>query len=541
MKRVFLIALSLSSIIIFKSCKKKDNAVTPPPPPVPTTSFSLGWSAADDPSSVPANVTSFTTAASLPSSYDLSQYLPPIGDQGNYGTCVAWSVGYYSKSATEAVALNKTTADLTSPGNEISPKDLFTAIADNKKGASNCNGTNFVDALAVLQNRGGATLQVVPYSTISSCYSSNVQPSWTTSANQHKIKYYRRIEQSVTSIKTQIASKFPVMIGAKVYTNFFSWNGNNVYSSFSGNFEGYHAMTIVGYDNSRGSGGAFKLANSWSTAWGASGYVWVDYNFLVNQFCSNGNLYIMVNENGNTSPPPPPTNSSGVDLSAWVFTDFSNYSVSGILNQRKMDFNIYNIGTQAATPSSNWAFYYLYYNAYNANDYGILYYDQFNTSVSANTYYCPTTQTCNFNFSIPANSSFAAAVFGMPAINRTYYVPSNLNGYYYLVLYADATGKFAEQNEQNNFFYTTNQTPKLFTNGYSQRQTKREEKFQNELNPTAGNLKGNVHNTAVTDLSPNAYTPEEIGNFLIEQKKSGALQKKINDFVASEKQHHPYQ
>jgi hypothetical protein len=131
----------------------------------------------------------------------------------------------------------------------------------------------------------------------------------------------------------------------------------------------------------------------------------------------------------------------------------------------------------------------------------------------------------------------------MPAINRTYYVPGNLNGYYYLVLYADATGKIAEQNEQNNFFYTSNQTPKLFASGLSQRQAAGADNFINELSPTINAIKSNIHNTAITPLAPNAYTPEEIAEFFKEQKKSGVLQKKLDSYLESTKtgkSGHPY-
>jgi C1A family cysteine protease len=535
MKKIFITATAILIVFSIYSCRKKDN--TPPTPPNPD--YALGWTGTDNPGSVPSNIT-FATASSLPASYDLTQYLPPVGNQGPYGTCVAWAVGYYGKSATEAVAYNRSPSDLTLSANQISPKDLFTAIADNNKGA-NCNGTLFTDALNVIQNRGAATMQVVPYSSLNNCASSNVQSSWTTSAAQHKIKYYRKIDKTVSSIKTQIANKFPVILGAKLYNNFMSWNSSNVYSSNSGGEAGYHAMTIVGYDNNKGPNGAFKVVNSWGTGWGSAGYVWVDYNFMVSQFCYGGNLYIMVNENGNSNPPQPPPNSGGVDLASWVFSDFTEFPGSGAPTQRKLVFNVYNIGNQSALPSSNWAFYYLYYNAYNANDYGVLFYDQFNTSVAPNTLYCPTFNNCNFNYSIPANSSFAQACFGLSNISRSYFVPNTLNGYYYLVLLADATGSITEQNEQNNWFYTTNPNPKFFSNGYSSRPGK-DDDFDNTLEPDRKNLSSNSYNTAVTPSTPNAYTPEEIAEFIKEQKRTGALQKKIDSYIKSmqQQQQPPY-
>ena len=34
-------------------------------------------------------------AGALPASVDLSQYNPPVGDQGQVGSCTAWASGYY--------------------------------------------------------------------------------------------------------------------------------------------------------------------------------------------------------------------------------------------------------------------------------------------------------------------------------------------------------------------------------------------------------------------------------------------------------------
>ena len=535
MKRNLIISCIV--ILFYTSCKKTDALVQ--------NLSTLGWNGTDNPATIPSSVGNIGLGnPNLPASYDLSQYLPPIGNQGQYGTCVAWSVGYYSKSATEAIALNRSTADLTAASNQISPKDLFLAIPDSKKGASNCNGTNFTDALDILQSRGAASLQTVPYSGITDCSSSNVQANWTTAATQHKIKYYRKIEASVNSIKEKIANKLPVMFGAKVYSNFQSWNTADVYSSLSGGFQGNHAITIIGYNDGIGPGGAFKVVNSWGDTWGSGGFIWIDYNFLLSQFATGDNFYIMANDDGNVNPVPPP-NTSGVDLAPWAFSDYSNYSVSGIPNERKISLNIYNIGSQALTTSTGWAFYYIYYNAYDANDYGVLFYDEFNSSVAAGTYNCPTTQNCIFNYPIAANSSFASAVFGSGSILRTYYVP-NITGYYYLMLYADATNVIPEQNEENNIFYTTNQYPKSFSNGYSSKQngsgmSDADFNFTNDIVPTSQSLKRNPYNSAVSKVVPNAYTPREIRFFLKKQKQSGAFARKLADFKKNQiSNNHPY-
>ena len=44
------------------------------------------------------NPMKYRTNAVLASSVDLSSDIPPIGDQGQRGSCVGWSSGYYLKS-----------------------------------------------------------------------------------------------------------------------------------------------------------------------------------------------------------------------------------------------------------------------------------------------------------------------------------------------------------------------------------------------------------------------------------------------------------
>jgi hypothetical protein len=46
--------------------------------------------------------------ASLPNSVDLSQWDPPVGDQGQVGSCVSWAVGYYYRYWLRNHALGET-------------------------------------------------------------------------------------------------------------------------------------------------------------------------------------------------------------------------------------------------------------------------------------------------------------------------------------------------------------------------------------------------------------------------------------------------
>lgn len=550
---VFLYAILALQLCLFVACEKdEDNDPMEEQEEQEQLGNALGWNGQDDLSTIPTSTNFSFGNTSLPSSVDLVPKFPPIGNQNPFGTCVSWAVGYNLKTALNGMSKGYSSSQLASTVNQFSPKDLFTAIPDNKKGGD-CNGTGFAEALTVLQDRGVATVQTVPYTGLGDCSNSNVQSSWTSEANQNKIKYWRKIEGSIQSIKQNLANDIPVVLGAKLADNFMSWNSDVVLSSSTSyanvGQHAYHAMVIAGYDDDKGAAGAFRVINSWGETWGDFGYVWVDYNYMMTEFCvsPDGSKPLFIasdqDEGGDNNPPDDTApNTTGVDLAPWVFADFSTFQNSGVPNERQIEFNIYNIGNQAASPDNDWSIYYIYFNAYDANDYGVVYYDQFNTSIQANTYNCPTADNCVFNLSIPSGSSFTETAWGLPSQTRTYYMPE-LSGYYYLVLIADAEDKFDEQDEMNNLHYTTI-NPKYFDFGYSSRLAQNDSNstgdedsfsFVNEMEPNEQTLLDNKYQTIVNENFKNAYTQKEILDFIKQETKNGNIDTKIDRYIQKTK------
>ena len=482
----------------------------------------------------------------VPSSYDITDKFPPIGDQNPYGTCVAWAVGYNAKTALSGMQRNLTPSELASPRNQFSPKDLFFALPDNHKGAE-CNGTNFEFALDLLQNRGIATMATVPYTNLGQCFNAEVAPEWTSEAANYKIKYWRKVDGNVNAIKENIANNVPVILGAKLADNFMNWNSDDVMTSHSSfaqvGIHAYHAMVIAGYDDNKGPNGAFRVINSWGESWGDFGYIWIDYNFLINEFGITGDgqnsLFVMANQDGEVAPPDDNNNPSaqGVDMASWVFADYSTAEWTGNRYSREIDFNIYNIGSETARSSENWDVYYVYYNAYDANDYGIMFYDQFNTSIQTNTWQCPTPENCILNLDIPAQTDFASLAFGTPSVTRSYNVPS-ITGEYYLVLIADGGNTFNERNEQDNFFYTS-LDPLYFDEGYAFMNDNSGAEFNFKNNTASSSRSMNVLNEQFNDAQKgsyrNAYTVDEIRDMLKMEKASGRFDQKVAQYEQSNK------
>ncbi|GAB3694694.1 hypothetical protein GCM10027592_15860 [Spirosoma flavus] len=520
--------------------------------PTNTTGYALGLNAQkEDLTDAPYAIKfGAVKADNLPASFDMTQYLPPVGDQGPYGTCAVWATGYYAKTAIEGIAKGYTTTQLSSSSYQISPRDLFTAIDPKEKG-DNCNGTNFEPIMDVLMARGGATLAVAPYTNLGDCSKATASASWDTEAAKHKIKAYRLVDPTVTAVKQQLVNKVPVIIGAELADNFMTWNSDNVLSSNTtydkvGMHAG-HALTIVGYDDKKGPNGAFKVINSWGTTWGSKGFIWIDYNFMLNTFLiptkdGGKELFVMsetaVKPNDDPQPNPNPQPDPGtddVDLVAWVNSDASDYESTGIASARAVEFNIYNGGSSDAMSKTPWTAYYIYYNAKNANDYGVLFQHTYsNKKLPANKFNCAN-GNCDLNINIPAYSSLSEVLFGTDdGVRATYKTPSNLSGSYYLVLMVDADDTFDEYDEEDNYFYTTDR-PIKFRNGYAARegydQAGTAFSFKNKLTIKSPKNTRKQFATAVNAEHLNAYAPQEIFNFLRQQKKSGALAQKVKQYV----------
>lgn len=535
MKKQYLL-FTLFFILLFQACQKDDLNKNKKNPEL---QYGLGFSGDENLDTIPSTVNFGFGNDNLPTSYDITDKFPPIGDQGQYGTCVAWAVAYNAYTALNGMDKNYDQADLAKPIHQFSPKDLFTSIPDNKKGL-NCNGTNFSSALTVLQSRGVATLATVPYENVGNCAQATADPSWAQEAGKHKIKYFRKIDGTVESIKKNISNNIPVIFGAELSDNFMTWNSDNVLSSNTtynqvGQHAG-HAMVICGYDDSKGPNGAFKVVNSWGPQWGSKGYIWIDYQFFLGEFVFNDNgkscLFITeaIGKDNNVPDGNNDTTSiAGVDLAPWVFSDYSTFDNSGIENERRVEFNLYNIGNQAAPSSTPYELYYIYYNAYDANDYGILFYDSFDESVAAGTFQCPTADHCVFNVTINGNNNLSNVLFGNDAgLYRQYYVPQ-ITGEYYFLMIVDATDTYQEEDEINNFFYST-LYPVYIENGYALSPTGSGGTLleDNNLAVDRADLRSNksFHKT----LKNNSYTRKEIMALLQAEKKSGQLARKLNHF-----------
>lgn len=208
----------------------------------------------------------------LPTAFDLSQYMPPPGDQGDQQSCVGWAVAYAVKSYQEQRELRWAFFE----GGALKRDRVFSPSYVYNQINNGLNvGTHFPRALNLVAEYGAAPLSAMPYSSFDAAVSQSAHAA----AKRYRIDTWRTVNaQAPMEVKAQIAAGFPVMIGAEIDEGFGRLSGDRMWRAHEGEVKGGHAMVVVGYDDARK---AFRLINSWGADWGDGGYVWVTYEHFV--------------------------------------------------------------------------------------------------------------------------------------------------------------------------------------------------------------------------------------------------------------------
>jgi hypothetical protein len=224
-----------------------------------------------------------------PASLDLGPKCSPVWDQGQTGSCS----GFSSKSGVEFLELNELAqnvplghAPLEWALNKFVPVSAF-FIYWNERAIEGDTGTDagattLQDACTSLQNKGicaEATWPSVP---------NNLLVCPTTAAYgeayHHKLPNFYSVDQTLSEMKRCLSNGFPFLFGIAVYDSFMSeqaaMTGIIPMPGQNESLQGGHALLCVGYDDATQ---RFKFKNSWSTQWGAQGYGFLPYNYMLSQ------------------------------------------------------------------------------------------------------------------------------------------------------------------------------------------------------------------------------------------------------------------
>ena len=108
-------------------------------------------------------------------------------------------------------------------------------------------------------------------------------------AKHHRSIQYKRVLPTLEQLKSGLSNGFPIVFGFIVYESFESEEtaktGIVKMPEQSEKVLGGHAVTLVGYDDTKGT---FKVRNSWSAKWGDKGYCYFPYDYITDSnLCSD--------------------------------------------------------------------------------------------------------------------------------------------------------------------------------------------------------------------------------------------------------------
>lgn len=218
-------------------------------------------------------VTINTVVVEPPSTSGVRLTMPPVGNQGSEGSCVAFAIGYAARSAEQYYRSGA--SSYSNSTNIFSPEFLYNQI----KFSSDCNsGTAMQTALDFIKLNGIPTYQTMPYSSSNGC-SLLPNATQTTEALNYRIGNYSKLYcTDKTAIKAMVSQNHPVIINVIADNSFISAKTGFVWKTYSGSGSLPHCIVICGYDDAKN---AYLIMNSWGTAWGDAGYTWIDYDFFL--------------------------------------------------------------------------------------------------------------------------------------------------------------------------------------------------------------------------------------------------------------------
>lgn len=199
--------------------------------------------------------------------------MPPVLNQGSEGSCVAFAVGYATRSAEQFYRTGA--SSYSNSTNVFSPEFLYNQIKFNTDCGS---GSAMQTALDFMKLNGICTYQSMPYSSSNGC---SLLPTATQSseAANFKISSYAKMYcTDRAAIKSMISQKHPVIINVIADNSFIAAKPGFIWKTYSGSGSLAHCIVICGYDDAKN---AYLVMNSWGTGWGDAGYSWIDYDFFV--------------------------------------------------------------------------------------------------------------------------------------------------------------------------------------------------------------------------------------------------------------------
>lgn len=210
----------------------------------------------------------------LPPSVDLRPFCPAVRDQGQVGSCTAFSVS----GLLRFVQMKMQLSDFA-----YSELDLYynERVLEGTPGED--SGAEIRDGIKVAVTQGVCSEALWPYDEANVL----VRPpdACRVEALKHEALQYQSIPQDLQQIKACLAEGYPVSFGFVVYASFESnkvaQTGIVPMPKRGEQVLGGHAPLLVGYETYKRRKG-FWCQNSWGEAWGLGGYFFMPEAYIAN-------------------------------------------------------------------------------------------------------------------------------------------------------------------------------------------------------------------------------------------------------------------
>lgn len=206
----------------------------------------------------------------LPSVVDYRNQLLPVRNQGDQGTCYAQSAACMKEwQEYQDYKLD----EYLSPQFFYNNRDYMN---DNDSFNDGDNDMTGRDVMRILKNVGICKETEYMYDNMNRNDNCSDIPEWIKiNALNHRIKSYARVN-TLNGLKDDLFYNGPCLIAFPVYGDQNGLMNTPMWLKNSENdlFMGGHAMTVVGYDNTKEH---FIIRNSWGSNWGDEGYCYYDY------------------------------------------------------------------------------------------------------------------------------------------------------------------------------------------------------------------------------------------------------------------------
>lgn len=267
---------------------------------------------------IEAGRTTVSTLYGLPAVVDNSilTSFPPIRSQGMQGSCSAWATSYYYNTYLQA---QDGGYDVSGGDNSLicSPGFMYNLINYGMDG-----GSSIMYAMLKLSQVGCCSWEDKPYSDTD--YTSWPSEAAWVGALRNRTSTPHTLDVAapggLEALKQHLANGNLAVFGMDVYETWYNNYPNNdvginngVYYAEDGDAVGGHAMTIVGYDDTKSyvdhrdgltHYGAFLIANSWGTWWGVRnttgagtyGFGWIAYTAFTDGTLGPGGSEVYFND-----------------------------------------------------------------------------------------------------------------------------------------------------------------------------------------------------------------------------------------------------